>query len=131
MYSPKIFCHLAIISANVILGVNVPFTKALLESWLSPFSYILSRSVSAAVVFGIIGIMFVREKVKGKDLLIIALGGLMGFIISQYLTALSLQYTTPIRFALIVALSPIVVMFEAAIFIHESIRLYKDNRCLL
>ena len=75
--------------------------------------------------------MFVREKVKGKDLLIIALGGLMGFIISQYLTALSLQYTTPIRFALIVALSPIVVMFEAAIFIHESIRLYKDNRCLL
>lgn len=125
MYSPKLFSHLAIISANVILGINVPFTKALLESWLSPFGYILSRSVSAAVIFGIIGIVFVHEKIKPKDLAIIALGGLMGFIISQYLTALSLQYTTPIRFALIVALSPIIVMLEAAVFIHEKIKLYK------
>ena len=85
MYSPKLFSHLAIISANVILGINVPFTKALLESWLSPFGYILSRSVSAAVIFGIIGIVFVHEKIKPKDLAIIALGGLMGFIISQYM----------------------------------------------
>lgn len=125
MYSPKLFSHLAIIAANIILGINVPFTKALLENWLSPFGYILSRSVSAAVVFGVLAIFYVHEKVKVKDLAVIALGGLMGFIISQYLTALSLQYTTPIRFALIVALSPVIVMFEAAIFIHEKIKLYK------
>ncbi|MDE6061618.1 MAG: DMT family transporter, partial [Duncaniella sp.] len=40
---------------------------------------------------------------------------------SQYLTALSLQYTTPVYFSLIVALSPVSVMLLAALFLKEPV----------
>ena len=48
-------------------------------------------------------------------------GGIMGFVVSQSLTAISLQYTSPVYFSLIVALSPLVVMLLAAVFLKEPI----------
>lgn len=51
----------------------------------------------------------------------ILLGGLLGFVVSQYLTSLSLQYTTPVYFSLILALSPVVVMLLQAVCFGEKI----------
>lgn len=105
--------------------------RDLLASWLSPAGYILSRTLVACIVFFVVSFFTMREKVPSKDLFLIAAGGLMGFVIPQYLTALSLNYTTPIRFALIVALSPVIVMLEAALLIHERITRRKVSGVIL
>ena len=132
MHTPAIaLSYAAIIAANLILGINVPVVKDLLANWLTPAGYILSRTLVACFVFFVVSFFTVREKVPLKDLFLIAVGGLMGFVISQYLTALSLNYTTPIRFAMIVALSPVIVMLEAALLIHEKITRRKVSGVIL
>ena len=49
------------------------------------------------------------------------LGGLTGFVISQTLTAWSLNYTSPVYYSLIATLVPIGTMLLAALFLNEKI----------
>lgn len=88
---------------------------------MSPLGYMLSCSVVATLFFWTASLFAPKEKVGACDLLLIAAGGFLGFIVSQYLTALSLQYTTPVHFSLIVALSPMIVMLLAALLLREPI----------
>lgn len=113
--------HIAVLSANIIFGLNVPVTKALLDKWMTPFGYMATRTLAALIIFWTLQCLLPKEKVHGKDLAIIAVGGIMGFVISQFLTAVSLQYTSPVYFSLIVALSPVCVLLLASLFLKESI----------
>ena len=117
----KLKGHAAVLTANVIFGLNIPVTKFLLSGWMNPLGYMLSRTAVATLCFWVASLFVQKEKVSARDLLLTALGGFMGFIVSQYLTAVSLQYTTPVHFSLIVALSPVVVMLLAALFLREPI----------
>lgn len=113
--------HVAVLCANLIFGLNIPISKALLSQWMTPFGYMASRTLAATIIFWVIQSFLPKEKVSPKDLAIIAMGGIMGFVMSQSLTAISLQYTSPVYFSLIVALSPLVVMLLAAVFLKEPI----------
>lgn len=113
--------HIAVVTANVIFGLNVPVTKALLDRWMTPLGYMATRTLAALLIFWTLQYFLPKEKVSRRDLFIIAIGGIMGFIVSQFLTAISLQYTTPVYFSLIVALSPVSVMLLAAVFLKEPV----------
>ena len=113
--------HFAIFMANVIFGLGVPVTKSLLTDWVTPMGYMASRCVGATLLFWAVACFMPREHVERKDLITIMLGGLLGFVISQTLTAESLKYTTPVYFSLVAALTPIAVMLLAAMFIKEEI----------
>ena len=113
--------HAAIIFANVIFGLGVPVTKYLLEDWVTPMTYMATRCIGAALIFWVIAAFLPKEKVERKDLCIILLGGLLGFVVSQTLTAWSLNYTSPVYYSLIATLTPIAVMLLAAPFLQERI----------
>ena len=113
--------HLAILMANVIFGLGVPVTKALLDDWVTPMGYMASRCVGATILFWIVAAFLPKEHVERRDLITIMLAGLLGFVISQTLTAEALKYTTPVYYSLIAALTPVAVMVLAAIFINEKI----------
>ena len=115
----KIQAHTAIILANVIFGLGVPVTKLLLDQWVTPMGYMFMRCLGAAVIFWAISLFLPKETVQRKDLLIIMLGGLLGFVISQTLTAWALVYTTPVYFSLIATLTPVATMLMAALFLKE------------
>lgn len=121
MENKKLQAHGAILLANTIFGLGVPVTKLLLDDWVSPMTYMATRSLGAAVVFWIIAAFMKPEKVQRQDLIVIMLGGLMGFVISQTLTAWALDYTSPVYFSLIATLTPVAVMLMAALFIGEHI----------
>ena len=121
MENSKIQAHGAILLANTIFGLGVPVTKLLLEDWVSPMTYMATRSLGAAVIFWLIAAFMKPEKVERRDLMVIMLGGLMGFVVSQTLTAESLNYTSPVYFSLIATLTPVAVMLMAALFIGERI----------
>ena len=117
----KIKGHIAILLANVIFGLGVPVTKALLDKWVSPMGYMASRCVFAAIIFWLVAAFLPRERVSRKDLLVLLAGGLLGFVISQTLTSYSLDFTTPVYFSLVAALTPVAVMILAAIFLGERV----------
>lgn len=113
--------HIAVLTANVIFGLHIPVSKALVSSWMTPLGYMLLRILFASIIFWGVSLFQPKEKVKPKDLLLIAVGGLLGFTIAQYTFALALNYTTPVTVSLIIALSPVVVMLLAALFLKEKI----------
>lgn len=117
----RIAGHLMIIFTQVILGINIPITRDLLLHYLSPLGYIGIRALGAALFFWIVQCFAKREKIERRDFVMILFGGFLGFVFSQYLTSLSLHYTTPVYFSLILALSPMVVLFLQAIFFGEKI----------
>ena len=117
----RVQAHGAIFLANTIFGLGVPVSKALLDSWVTPMGYMASRSFFAAIIFWLIACFLPKEHVERKDLMVILFGGLLGFVISQSLTAWALDFTTPVYFSLIAALTPVGVMLMAALFIGEKI----------
>jgi drug/metabolite transporter (DMT)-like permease len=121
MKNKKLQAHGAILLANTIFGLGVPVTKLLLTDWVSPMTYMATRSLGAAIVFWMIASLLKPERVERRDLLVIMAGGLMGFVISQTLTAWALDYTSPVYFSLIATLTPVAVMLTAALFIGERI----------
>lgn len=121
MENNRLQAHGAILFANIIFGLGVPVTKLLLDDWVSPMAYMATRSLGAAIIFWIIAAFMKPEKVERRDLLVIMLGGLMGFVVSQTLTAEALNYTSPVYFSLIATLTPVAVMLTAALFIGERI----------
>lgn len=126
MIESKTAGHAAALVANLFFGLNMPVAKGLLSGWMTPMGFTLSRILLAVVIFWGASPFLPRENVSRRDLLIIALGGFLGFIASQFLFAFSLQYTTPINYAMIVALSPVVVMLMAAVALHEPITRMKS-----
>lgn len=125
MDNKRLQAHGAILLANTIFGLGVPVTKLLLTDWVSPMTYMATRSLGAAIVFWIIASFMKPEKVERRDLIVIMVGGLMGFVVSQTLTAWSLDYTSPVYFSLIATLTPVAVMLTAAMFIGERITTIK------
>ena len=117
----KVNGHAAVILANAIFGLGVPVTKYLLEDWVTPMVYMALRCIGAALIFWLIAAFLPKEKVEKKDLIVIMLGGLTGFVISQTLTAWSLNYTSPVYYSLIATLVPIGTMLLAAVFLKEGI----------
>ena len=110
----KLQAHSAIFFANTIFGLGVPVTKLLLDEWVTPMGYMATRSLGACILFWVIAAFFPKEKVERKDLITILFGGLLGFVISQTLTAWALDYTSPVYFSLIATLTPVAVMLCAA-----------------
>ena len=106
--------HIAAFLSNLFFGLSIPVTKELLSSWLDPIGYTLLRALSAAVIFW-------TEKVAGRDLAIIAAGAFLGFIASQFLFALSMEETSPVNYAMVVALSPVIVLLMSAALHREKI----------
>ncbi len=113
--------HAAIIAANAIFGLGVPVSSYLLRDWVTPNVYMASRCVGAALVFWGLSLFAPRERVAGRDLAVIVLSGLLGFVVSQTLTAWALVYTTPVYFSLIATLTPVATMILAAVFLNEGI----------
>ena len=113
--------HAAIMAANVIFGLGVPVSSFLLRDWVTPNVYMASRCVGAALVFWAVSLFAPRERVSGRDLAVIVLSGLLGFVVSQTLTAWALVYTTPVYFSLIATLTPVATMVLAAMFLNEGI----------
>ena len=119
----KIEGHSAVLLANVIFGLGVPVTKLLLDEWVSPMAYRATRCRGAAAIFWLISLFMPRERVERRDLLVIMGGGLLGFVVSQTLTAWALHFTTPVYFSIIATLTPVATMVCAALLIGERLSL--------
>lgn len=115
--------HVLIIFTQVMFGINVPIMRDLLVSYLSPLSLMAVRAFSAALFFWVVQCFVKSEHIERRDFILILAGGFLGFVLSQYLTSVSLTYTSPVYFALILALSPVfVLMIEALCYLEHVSR---------
>lgn len=111
----------AIVLANTIFGLNIPVTKSLIADWMTPIGYTMTRMFFGAIIFWIIASFQRKEIVQKKDLLFLLVGGLMGFLGTQFLFSLSLKFTTPVVFSLLMALTPVVVLLLSVLLLKEIV----------
>lgn len=123
--------HIAIIVSCIIFASNILLTNSLVGSWMTPMGYTLTRLVYGAAILWLLGLFFNKEKVARKDLLVLAVGGILGFIVSQFAFAMSLRFTTPVNFSLIMAMVPIIVLVLSFFFLKEKITAAKTIGILL
>lgn len=122
MTKEKIKGHLAILTAFVIFGLNIPITKSVMnDGMVSSFGITYMRMFVAAIMFWAVSFFYPREHVSRKDMFILFLGGLFGVVLNQGSFVVGLEFTTPIDAALVATLAPVMVMLLSAMYLKEPI----------
>ncbi len=125
MEKNKLTGHIAIFSANIIFGLNIPISRMLMSQILSPYTLTFFRLSGGMILFWLISFFTRKEKVPFKDILLLFLASLFALTFNQLPYFIGLASTSPIDASIVVTMLPIVTMILAAIIIKEPITLMK------
>ena len=96
-----------------------------MPEYIEPSGFILLRVIGGSILFFFIYFFIVKERVKKKDFFRLMLCGLFGVAINQLFFFEGLNLTTPINAAIIMTISPVLVIITSAIIIKEKITVRK------
>lgn len=121
----KILPHIALFAVNLIYALNYSIAKDVMPDYIGPSGFILLRVIGGSFLFFLTYIFFIKEKVNSSDLVRLIFCGLFGVAINQLFFFEGLNLTTPINAAIIMTVSPILVIIFSAIIIKEKITIRK------
>lgn len=121
--SPRVKAHLAILTANVLFGLNYSLSKGLLAPvpWLTPESLCVARIGSAAVLFCIIVWGFTQQRVDRRDWGWLVLASLLGIGGNQYIFLQGIELTSPVDASIIATTGPVLVLLISAMLKRDRI----------
>jgi len=117
----KLNGHLAMFSANLIFGLNIPISRTLMPELLSPYTLTFFRIGGGMLLFWLVSIFTKKEHVPAKDLLFLFLASFFALTLNQLPYFIGLSITSPIDASIVVSLLPILTMILAAIILREPI----------
>lgn len=123
--------HLALFSVNALYGANHIVAKGVMPEYLTPSVFIFLRAIGAVTLFWIVKSIFVKEKVKRKDLILIAFCGLFGVAINQLFFFHGLSLTSSINTGIIMTINPILVAILSYFVLREKITVRKTAGILI
>jgi drug/metabolite transporter (DMT)-like permease len=126
--------NLAIIAAffaTLIYGLNHTIAKEVMPIYVQPFGFIFLRVSGVAVLFWMIAPFAPKQKIDRSDWWRIIVCAIMGMVINMLAFFKGLQLSTPINSAVLVTITPIIVVVLSALFIKEKITLTKGLGVLL
>ena len=115
----SIRAHLFLFIVNLFYGAGFTISKLVMPEFIRPFAFIMIRVLITTTLFFILHSLWLREKVKKKDFLLLAVCGIFGVVINQEMFFLGLSITTPINAALIMITTPILV-FVISLFLSDE-----------
>ena len=124
--SKQVQVHGALFLVALIYGSNYSIAKEVMPAYVGPYGLIVIRVVSAALFFGILSRLVIREKIVGwADNMRSILCGITGIAINQLCFFGGLNLTSPINAALLMVIVPIIVLIFSAILLRERVSLRK------
>ena len=121
--SRRTLAILAALGATTIYGINHTIAKGVMPTYVKPFGFIFLRLFGASLLFWGISFFGPKEKLERRDwgrLLVCAFFG-MGINMLSFFKGLDLS--TPINSAVLITITPILVVILSALFIKEKITL--------
>lgn len=118
--------HIALFMVNALYGANHVVAKGVMPDYLTPSVFIFLRASGATLLFWIVKILFIKEKVAKKDLLLLAACGLFGVALNQLFFFHGLSLTSSINTGIIMTINPIMVVILSYFVLKESITLRKS-----
>lgn len=113
--------HFALLGANIIYGANYIIAKGVMPNKIGPTAFVFIRLSCCALLFWIIKLLFIKEKVEKKDLLRLALCGLFGGAANQMLFFHGINLTSPIDASIITTATPVIVLVFSFFILKERI----------
>jgi drug/metabolite transporter (DMT)-like permease len=129
--SRKLLAHVLLFLVNLFYGANFIVSKTVMPEYIQPQAFILIRVSITVVLFFVLDFFWVNEKVNPKDFLLMALCALFGVVINQEMFFAGLNITTPINGALIMIMTPIIVMIVSFFTGHEDLTWQKITGLIL
>lgn len=124
--------HLIMLVVMTIFGLNIPINKYLYTSeLLTPMAMTMLRMGFASIAFWTVSLFMPKEKVEGKDMFILFVGGVSGMLMNQSLFAYGLGQTSSVDASIITTSGPLFAMILAAVILKEPITLKKAGGVLL
>jgi drug/metabolite transporter (DMT)-like permease len=112
--------HSALLTANLIYGVNHIIAKDIMPHKIGPSAFIFLRLLIAGLLFWMIRI-FIREHIERKDLPRLMLCGLFGAAANMLLFFHGLNLTSPVDASIIMTSGPVMVLLFSALLLKEKI----------
>lgn len=129
--SRRTLAILAALGATTIYGINHTIAKGVMPTYVKPFGFIFLRLFGASLLFWGISFFGPKEKLERRDwgrLLVCAFFG-MGINMLSFFKGLDLS--TPINSAVLITITPILVVILSALFIKEKITLQRGTGVFL
>lgn len=129
--SKRTLAILAALGATAIYGINHTLAKGVMPMHVKPFGFIMLRVGGATILFWAISFFGPKEKIEKKDwgrLLICAICGMSVNMLSFFK---GLQLSTPINSAVLITITPIIVVVLSSLFLKEKITLNKSLGILM
>lgn len=123
--SKRTLAFLAAIGATTIYGINHTLAKGVMPTYVTPFAFIFIRVLGATILFWGISFWAPKERIEKKDWGRLVIAALLGMVINMLAYFKGLQLSTPINSAVLVTISPIIVVVLSAFFLRERITLNK------
>lgn len=92
-----------------------------MPNYLQPSAFIFLRAAGAVVLFWIVKLLFVKEKVARKDLFLLAACGMFGVAVNQLFFFNGLNLTSSINTGIIMTINPILVVILSYFVLKEAI----------
>ena len=95
----------------LIYGANYSIAKIVLDDhYIGPLGFILFRVVSAVLLISITHFLFIKQKIQKTDIFLLVCCGLFGVAVNQMFFFMGLKQTMPIHAALIMTMTPLIVL---------------------
>ncbi|MBS1683266.1 MAG: DMT family transporter [Bacteroidetes bacterium] len=119
--SRKVIAHILLFLVNLFYGANFIVSKQVMPAFILPQAFILIRVGLTVGLFLLVGAFWGQDKIQRKDFPLLFLCSLFGVVINQELFFAGLNITTPINGALIMIMTPILVMLISFFSGHEKL----------
>lgn len=122
---------MAAIGATIIYGINHTVAKGVMPTYVKPFGFIFIRVTGAAILFWGISFFGPKEKIARRDWLRVLVCAILGMVINMLAFFKGLDLSTPINSAVLITITPIIVVILSALLIKEKITLLKGSGVFL
>lgn len=116
--------HISLLIVNLIYGANYTIAKGIMPDIVKPSGFIMIRVIGAAALFWSVYLAFKQMPARG-DLYKFAIAGLFGVACNQLLFFNGLNETSGINAAIIMTVTPVLVLLISVIIGMEKINATK------
>jgi drug/metabolite transporter (DMT)-like permease len=121
------YAYIAATLVSIIYGVTFTVAKDVMPEFVLPFGFILLRVAGSAVLFWSISFLGPKEKIEPKDFPRIAAAAFFGVALNMLTFFKGLSYTSPIMGAVLMVITPMIVLILSAFIMKERM----ENRKIL
>jgi drug/metabolite transporter (DMT)-like permease len=118
--SKRTLALLAAFGATTIYGLNHTIAKGVMPYYVQAFGFIMLRVGGAAILFWVLSFFRPAETIDRKDWKVMLAATLLGMVINMLSFFKGLSLSTPINSAVLVTITPIIVVLLSALFLKET-----------